>query len=390
MKITIEKSTVLKAFILGLFSLFLTLGVNVNVLAQQGNHNHGHSHGSHNHSKAHSAAQATHATSADSDHGHSKKWDVKEMIFHHIADANEADFLLWKIPLPVMIYNQDKGNWFFGLSSQFKADHGEGTVETAGYKMSHSRVVPVDGSKFIDLSITKNVFWMLVGALLLIWIFTSVARTYRRREDQAPTGFQNFIEVIMNFIKDDIAVPNIGEKKAYKYLPYLATLFFFILFMNLFGLIPFIGNPNVTGNIAVTLVLAVLTYIIVTVSGTKDYWGHIFNMPGVPLALKPVMAILEFIGTLTKPISLMIRLFANITAGHVIILALISLIFVFGSVNGVPGKSLGGGIAGIGVAVPFVAFMNLIELLVAFLQAYIFTMLASLYIGEAVAEHEHH
>ena len=243
----------------------------------------------------------------------------------------------------------------------------------------------LDRDSFIDLSITKNVATMLMAALLLAIIFFAVARGYSRNRGKAPRGLQSFFEPILLFVRDDIAKEMIGPKYD-RYFPYLATLFFFILFVNLLGLIPVAPfGSNVTGNIALTLTLAVITFVVVNLSGNRHYWGHIFWMPGVPFLLKPVMAVIEFLGIFIKPFTLMIRLFANITAGHIIILSLIGLIFLFGD----NGASVGGSLAGAALAVPFVFVMNLLELFVAFLQAFIFTLLSALYIGAAVEEHHH-
>ncbi|MCL4133348.1 UNVERIFIED_CONTAM: hypothetical protein GTU68_017521 [Idotea baltica] len=216
---------------------------------------------------------------------------------------------------------------------------------------------------------------MLLASAILLLVFFSVAKACKKNEGKKPTGLQNAIEPFVNFVVDDIAKPNIGHKYE-KFIPYLCTVFFFILVLNLLGLVPiFPGSANVTGNIAVTLVLSVFTMIVTNINGTKDYWMHMLNPP-VPAFLKPLMIPIELIGILTKPFALMVRLFANISAGHIIILSLVSLVFIFA--------------AGAAVAVPFVLFMNCIELLVAFLQAYIFTMLSALFIGLAVEEHEHH
>ena len=242
-----------------------------------------------------------------------------------------------------------------------------------------------DRDSFIDFSITKNVATMLMAALVFGLIFFAVASGYRKNAGRAPSGIQSFFEPIILFIRDDIAKEMIGPKYE-KYFPYLATLFFFILIVNLFGLIPIAPfGANVTGNIALTMTLAVVTFIVVNLSGNRAYWGHIFNMPGVPWWLKPVMAAIEFLGIFIKPFTLMIRLFANITAGHIIILSLIGLIFLFGD----NGNSVGGSAAGALLAVPFVFVMNLLEIFVAFLQAFIFTLLSALYIGAAVEEHHH-
>lgn len=318
-----------------------------------------------------------------------KKFDISALIFGHISDSH--DFHLWgnlSIPLPCILFDKQNGLSVF-MSSKF--DHGH--VDHKGYHYDHGALSRPDGLKYWDFSITKNVFAMLLIAGLLSWLFLSVAKAYRRREGQAPKGVQAFIEPLFLFIRDDIARVNIGEKKFEKYVPYLVSIFFFILGLNLLGLVPiFPGSANVTGNIAVTAVLAIITAVVTNASGTKDYWSHLVNMPGVPGFVKPILAIIELLGALViKPASLMIRLFANITAGHIIILSLVSLIFMFSSdANGVAGKSFGGGLVGSAVAVPFVLFMNGIEVFVSFLQAYIFTMLSALYIGQAVEEHEHH
>lgn len=238
---------------------------------------------------------------------------------------------------------------------------------------------------WIDFSITKNVATMLMAALVFALIFGAVRSGYKKNEGRAPTGIQSFFEPIILFVRDDIAKEMIGPKWE-KYFPYLATLFFFILIVNLFGLIPIAPfGANATGNVALTLSLAVVTFFVVNLSGNKDYWGHIFWMPGVPFLLKPVMAVIEVIGIFVKPFTLMIRLFANISAGHIIILSLIGLIFQFGD----NGASIGGSTVGALIAVPFTLVMNILELFVAFLQAFIFTLLSALYIGSAVEEHHH-
>jgi len=244
------------------------------------------------------------------------------------------------------------------------------------------------GTKVYDFSITKVVFAVLLSSLLLILIFVSVANAYRRNVNKAPDGLQSLIEPLIIFIRDDIAKSSIGEKKYEKFMPFLLTVFFFIFFNNLFGLIPFFpGGANVTGNIAVTMVMAIFTFIITTINGNKHYWVDIINTPGVPWWLKlpvPLMPVVEIIGIITKPFVLMIRLFANITAGHIIVLGFVSLIFIFGAIS----TALGLGVSVVSVA--FMIFMNLLELLVAFIQAYVFTLLSALYFGLATIEPEHH
>ncbi len=239
----------------------------------------------------------------------------------------------------------------------------------------------------IDISITKNILSLFIGVTIMLLLFISIARRYKNNPNKAPKGVQAFVEPLILFVRDDIAKPAIGDHKYEKYMPFLLTVFFFIWINNMLGLIPiFPGGANLTGNISITLVLAVLTFIITTVSGTKDYWMHIINMPGVPWWLKfpvPLMPFIEIMGVFLKPFVLMIRLFANITAGHLIILGFISLIFIFGAMNPFGGY----GISIMSMA--FSIFMMFIELLVAFIQAYVFTLLSAMYFGMAL-EKAHH
>jgi F-type H+-transporting ATPase subunit a len=232
----------------------------------------------------------------------------------------------------------------------------------------------VSGGHVFDMSITKNVAMLLINATLLLIVFIAVARGYQRNKDRAPSGIQSFLEPVILFVRDEVVKPNIGPRYE-KFLPYMLTLFFFILFGNLLGLLP--GAGNLTGNIAVTFTLAALTFLVTNFSGNKDYWAHIFWTPGVPLPLRPIILLVELIGIFTKPISLMVRLFVAITAGHIVLLSLICLTFIFGSIW-----------VGFGSTV-IVLFINLIELLVAGIQAYVFTLFSSLYIGMAIAEHAH-
>lgn len=309
--------------------------------------------------------------------GEEEKFNPSEMIIHHIQDAYDWHFAdvdghPISLPLPVIIYSNTKGLQVF-LSSAFH----HGTEAYNGYKLEHNHIVSEDiNEKFYDLSITKNVASMMISALVLILVFFSVSAGYKKNYGKAPKGIQSFFEPLIVFIRDEIAIPNIGEHKYLTYMPYLLTAFFFIWFNNLLGLFP--QGANVTGNIAVTLTMAVFTLILTIFSANKDYWKHIFATPGVPVALLPIMIPVEIIGIFTKPFALMIRLFANITAGHIIILSILSFIFLF--------KNLG--VAA--VSVPFAVVMSLMEVFVAILQAYIFTLLSALFIGQAVAEHEHH
>jgi len=308
-------------------------------------------------------------------------FNPSDMIFHHIVDSHYWEF--WDGPggtlyLPVIIYDLEEGLRIFSSHHFFDEEHNP--VPYQGYLMEHDHVESVAGATVIDFSITKNVAAMFLSALILVLVFTTVARGYRKNQGKAPTGIQSFFEPIIVFIRDEVAKPNIGPKYE-RFMPYLLTIFFFIWFNNMLGLLP--GAANVTGNLAVTLTLAILTFLITQFNGTKDYWSHIFNTPGVPWWLKfgiPIMPIVEFIGIFTKPFSLMVRLFANITAGHIIILSLFSLIFIFESLAVGP------------LSVIFATFMNFLELFVALLQAFIFTLLSAMYFGGAVATHhdEHH
>jgi F-type H+-transporting ATPase subunit a len=321
----------------------------------------------------------------------SEKFNPAPMIMEHIADAHEfhiAGHL--HIPLPCILYNRAEGKLDVFSSSKLEEGYNgyKYSEETEEDKIKH--IEREDKAAFLDFSITKNVFSMMVGATLLLLIFFSVAGSYKTRKNQAPKGLQSLIEPLVVFVRDDIAKPGLG-KHYEKFLPYLMTAFFFILINNLLGLIPiFPGGANVTGNIAVTLVLALFTGILINVNGTKDYWKHIFTPP-VPIPLYILMVPVEVIGVITKPVTLMIRLFANITAGHIIVLSLVSLIFVFGNYNeatDVVGSPAGAGLGSV-VAVLFTLFISVIELLVAFIQAFIFTMLSSVFLGMALEEHEH-
>ncbi len=317
------------------------------------------------------------------DHAHGEsdnEFNPKETIIHHILDAHDWHFLDYKtadgathpvsIPLPIILYTE--GNLDVFMSSAFH--HGHETVKKGDrhYELAHGHINELSGKKVLDFSITKNAATILLAAILLMLIFTAVARNYKNG-NLKPTGIASFLEPLILFVKDEIAIPNIGKHKHQKYLPYLLTLFFFIWIINLMGLLP--GGSNTTGNISVTLVLAFFTMIIVNFSGNKNYWKHIFATPGVPAWLLPIMIPVEIIGIISKPFALMIRLFANITAGHIVILSLISLVFIFKSVlAGIP-------------AVLMALFISVLELLVAALQAYIFTLLTALFIGLAVEEH---
>ncbi len=328
-----------------------------------------------------------------------EKFDAKEMIMHHVKDAHEFHIIdindkPVSISLPIILITNNGLVTF--MSSEFHHDDtGHHVVEKDGMKFVklHEKIYqlnedansvafdeehhPTNASSPWDLSITRNVFMMWVSVLVLLLIFVTAARTYKKSEGNVPTGIAGFVEPLIVFVRDEIARPMIGEHKYKKYMPYLLTIFFFIWINNIFGLIPILNGANLSGNIAFTMVLALFTFVITTFSGNKNYWKHIFWMPGVPVPMKLFLMPIELIGIFTKPISLMIRLFANITAGHIIILALMSLIFIFESVLIAP------------VSVAFSLFITVIEIVVTAIQAYIFTILSALYFGMATEE-EHH
>jgi len=323
-------------------------------------------------------------------------FEAGDMIIEHITDAYEWHIITIghthvSIYLPVILY--DEGEWKIFMSSKFH----HGTESYEGYFISHEETnkgkivkLNAEGEEILptlDISITKNVLAIFLSMILMMVVFISVAKSYGKRRGHAPKGLQSFLEPLIIFIRDDIARASIGEKKYEKYLPFLLTIFFFILINNVLGIIPiFPGGANVTGNIGVTFVLALFTFVITTFSGNKNYWTHIVNAPGVPWWLKipiPLMPIVELMGVFTKPFVLMVRLFANITAGHIIILGFISLIFIFGEMS----TGLGFGVSV--VSVGFTIFMDFLELLVAFIQAYVFTLLSALYFGMATEEAHH-
>lgn len=330
-----------------------------------------------------------HAPEAETASEHkTEKLDAGKVILEHVANSHEwhiAGHLA--IPLPIIIKDANGLKCF--LSNKF-----EHVEIYNGYKIEENKIVAVnaDGSinheaDFYDLSISKNVLAMFIAVFVLLWIMLGIASRYKKNALRAPKGIQSLLEPIIIFLRDEVIKPSIGPKYQ-KFLPYLLTLFFFIFIINLSGLLPFFpGGANVTGNVAVTMVLAVFTFVITTINGNKGYWKHIVLPPGVPMWLLPMMIPIEIIGMLNKPIVLMIRLFANMLAGHIIILGFLSLIFIFGEMN----AGVGFGVSIVSVA--FSVFMYMLELLVAFLQAYVFTLLSSLYFGMAVEEHhaeDHH
>ncbi|MBT3685090.1 MAG: F0F1 ATP synthase subunit A [Cryomorphaceae bacterium] len=322
--------------------------------------------------------------------------EITEYIYHHVQDSHDFSLFSTKdeetgkkkyygFPLPVILI--DEGIKVF-MSS--KLDHGKKVVESSGkfYKLDHGKIYETNSEGYIsysddgkitnamplDLSITKSVFSIFLVSLLMFFLFTSLAKSYKENNLIAK-GAGRFFEPIVILIRDEIAIPSIGEEKHKRYMAFLLTVFFFIWFLNLLGLSPL--GVNVTGNIAVTFGLALITFLITNLTANKTYWKHIFWMPGVPVWLKPLLAPIELLGVFIKPFSLMIRLYANILAGHIVLYSLIGLIFIF--------KNL----VGSSLSLVLVFFISMIEILVALLQAYIFTLLSALYFGFAVQEEDH-
>jgi len=332
------------------------------------------------------AATAEHANKEEG------SFNVTETILEHIKD--DHSWHLWghtSISLPVILYTPQGFDVF--SSEKLVDEHHEPVVYKGkfDYKLVEGKTKIVNAAgevdvaaskKLWDFSITKNVASLFISVIILLLVILTAAGAYKKTGvTSAPKGLQSFMEPIVLFVRDEIALPNIGAKRYAKYMPFLLTIFFLILTNNFLGLIPlFPGGANVSGNIAFTMTLAVCVFIVVNLSSNKNYWEHIFWMPGMHWSMKLFLAPIELIGVFNKPISLMIRLFANITAGHILVLSLVCLIFIFKTVYAAA------------IAVPFVIFIFLIELLVAFLQAYIFTMLTAMYIGMASEEahHDHH
>lgn len=390
-------------------------------------------------------SEAAHGDHAEGPCGHSlsiePEFNAGDNAVHHISDANAIHVIgdLY-VHLPIILKSAD--GWKFGTTATFHPHHhGNGETSSDGYVLVHGNVMRLqdpqfahgefkiddythqnieesgktktvynaiingqcyrldakttyDGgilgggvTSFSDFSITRNVFTMLLTLLILFFVFRSVANSAIRNQGKAPRGLQNFIEPFYTFIRDEVAKPNIGHKYE-KYMPYLMSAFFFILGLNLIGQIPFFpGGANVTGNISITIVLALLTFLISTFSANKHFWEHTLWMPGVPAVLKIfILTPIEVLGLFLKPFTLLLRLFANITAGHIVILSFVSLIFILGKA----GASVGGSVAGAAASIPLTLFMMTLELLVAFLQAFIFTMLSATYIGTAIEEPHHH
>lgn len=313
---------------------------------------------------------------------HEEKIDAAKLIMDHVMDSHEFHFgeinrHPVSISLPVILYSPQRGLSAF-MSSNF--EHGNAVYN--GYKMENNKVVPVDNEghpdqnvKVYDLSLTRNVVQMFISVLLLLVLMINIAKKYKANgATKAPTGFQNAVEPVITFVRDEVGKPNLGRNYE-KYMPYLLSVFFFILINNLIGLVP--GSANVTGNISFTLVLALISMIVILFSTNGHFWGHIFWPPGVPFFVKIILIPVEFAGIFIKPMALMIRLFANMIAGHIVIICFISLIFIFGAMS----KAAGIGFSPLSLA--FTIFIYFIEILVAFIQAFIFTNLTAVFIGQA-------
>lgn len=377
------------------------------------------------------------------------EFNVGEVALHHIADANVYSIGPWHIPLPVMLYSLKDGNFDVFTTKAFKNDfaahHADGHVAHKGYVLHGGTIkrvdvsqtfdrvndVPVHGfitreemvdgkekevtyvcagagasskdlyrlensstadfglfgggiTSFIDFSMTKNVVSMLFVCLILFFLFRSVAKAYKKREGKEPKGLQSFMETFVVFIRDEVAIPFLGHKWE-KYFNLLASIFFFILGLNLFGQIPFLGGSNVTGNLAVTAVLAIIAFLVTNIKGNAHYWGHLFNPPGVPLFVKLILVPVELMGIFIKPITLMLRLFANIAAGHIVLIVFVGLIFIFGQLGEVPAAGWATGVGSVLLSL----FMMAIELIVALVQAFVFTLLTASYIGASTEEAHH-
>lgn len=370
----------------GIFILFVLSFLNFGLLYAQNEQNEVH----------------TPATENDASNAQAKEtFNAGEFVIEHVSDSYDwhitsfGDKII-SIPLPVILYSQHpelhEGKAFFVFMSS-KFNFGQNAYK--GFQISQNKdfkgkIVELDASAHeigrpIDISITKTIAGILVSVIILFYLVFSIAGLAKKNNGKAPTGVQNAFEPIILFIRDEVAKPAIGDKKYEKFMPFLLTLFFFILINNFMGLIPIPPfGANVTGNIAVTMVLALFTFGITTLNGNKHYWKEIYN-PDVPWWLKfpiPLMPIVELSGVITKPFVLMVRLFANMMAGHMIVTVFVSLIFIFTGLFGA-----GVGLAASPVSIVFSVFILLLDVLVSFIQAYVFTLLSALYFGMATADH---
>lgn len=330
----------------------------------------------------HAFASGTHADG---------KMDVKEVVLGHMSDAYDWHITTWNghhvsIPLPVIV----KGENGWKVFSSARLAHGEAYegfyIDAERNGKIYERMASGESVRPLDISITKNVLQIWIVAALMLFIFIGSARWYSRREcsSDAPRGFVGLVEMFVMMVNDDIIKASIGEKHYRPYAPYLLTVFFFVFLSNLLGLVPFFpGGANVTGNITITFLLALGTLLVVNLFGNKEYWKEIF-WPEVPAWLKvpvPMMPVIELFGIFTKPFALMVRLFANIMGGHAMILSLTCVIFITCQISMVIGTPL------TFLSFVMMVFMDCLELLVAFIQAYVFTMLSAVFIGLAHPEH---
>lgn len=340
-------------------------------------------------------AEENHAATEDQQTEHVEHFNAGEFVMEHVSDAHEWHVLTYNhhhvsIPLPIILYSQNSGLNVF-MSSKF--NHGTEVYKNFRLELEgehKGKIVELNKQGEIvgmplDLSITKAVAGIFISVFIILLLFLNVAKQAKKRKGMAPKGAQNLVEPLILFVRDEVAIPAIGKDKADKFIPFLLTLFFFILINNFLGLIPIPPfGSNVTGNIAVTMVLALFTFVITTVNANKHYWKEIYN-PDVPWWLKyplPLMPIVELTGVFTKPFVLMVRLFANMMAGHIIVTVFVSLIFIFAQLNG---PIVGYGVSPLSVA--FSVFILLLDVLVSFIQAYVFTLLSALYFGMATSEH---
>ncbi len=422
---------------------FTVLSFSITAVAQNHGHDHDHDHSAHSHDEQdHGHHHDDQGHIACGGHHGEHHYDPKATAMHHISDANVytiSDYI--RIPLPCILHHNQNG-WDFFLSSKFHPGHhddghfayngyvmhmgtvkrvlspdfpSEGSVTIDGFS---TKAIQVDGKErqeayvcyggnqfllenktvwdfgifggaitsFYDFSITKNVMSMILIFILFFFLLRAAAKGYAKRKGMAPKGAQSLLEPVILYIRDEVAIPFVGEKRYEEFLPLLLSIFFFILGLNLWGQVPFLGGTNVTGSLTVTMVLALLVFFISNFNGNKHYWQHILWMPGVPILVKPLLALIEIMSLFIKPLTLMLRLAGNITAGHIAILSFIGLIFIFGE----SGKNLTGGIIGAVLSTLLTLFMMAIELIVAFIQAYVFTLLSASYIGAAIEEHQEH
>lgn len=361
-------------------------------------------------------------------------YDPANTAFHHISDQNVLSLGFMDLPLPTILYAPGDG-WSFFMSSRFGiGDHGNGRKAVDRYVLVEGRVCRVadnafpaglvelgdspfsfdeneDGAElirlnldgnvypldqrstldggllgggltsFYDFSITKNVVMTILVMIFLFWIFRISAKRYEEDALRAPKGVQSLLEPIFIFIRDEVAKPFLGAEYL-KYIPFLMTLFFLIFTLNLVGQIPFLGSSNVTGNLTVTLTLALAAFFVTNLSGNRSYWQHTFWMPGLPVFVKPILTVVEFIGLFIKPLTLTLRLAANITAGHIMLVVFVSILFIFNEA----GQNLAGSVPGLFMAAPLTMFMMALELIVISVQAFVFTILTASYIGAAIAK----